>query len=249
MSCYHIIGPVEMSPINENIYTVNLFQRLDRFVDGIVTRKRSEIFKRIFKTGAVRLDMIATVLDVGSTKDRLNESSNYFARQLSESSSVTLFSDQQIDPQHDIDFSVAGVLVGDASRIGPETGTYDLVLSSATIEHVGTVDDQRRMIACCIRAARRYVIITTPNRWHPLEFHTRLPVLHWLPRRWHRRILKAIGFDFFAEENNLNLLDRRELRTMIDVNEQRERVKSCRLETICLFGLVSNLVFILELRE
>jgi hypothetical protein len=36
---------------------------------------------------------------------------------------------------------------------------------------------------------------------------------------------------------------------MIDVNDQRERIKSCRLETIRLFGLVSNLVFILELRE
>jgi hypothetical protein len=238
-----------MSPINENIYTVNLFRRLDRFVDIIVTRKRREIFARIFETGAVRLDLIASVLDVGSTKDRLNESSNFFARQLSETSSVTLFSDQQIDTQRDIDFAVAGVLVGDASRIGPDTGTYDLVLSSATIEHVGTVDDQRRMIACCIRAARRYVIITTPNRWHPLEFHTRLPLLHWLPRRWHRRLLKAIGFDFFAEENNLNLLDRHELRTMIDVNEQRERIKSCQLETIRLFGLVSNLVFILELKE
>ena len=81
------------------------------------------------------------------------------------------------------------------------------------------------------------------------EFHTRLPVLHWLPRRWHRSILKAIGFDFFADEQNLNLLDHRELRTMIDVNDQRERIKSCRLETIRLFGLVSNLVFILELRE
>ncbi len=238
-----------MSPVNENIYTVNLFQRLDRLVDSIVTRKRSEIFRRIFEGGVVRLDLIASVLDVGSTKDSLNQSSNFFARQLSRTTRVTLFSDQRIDPQRDIDFPVADVLVGDASRIGPETGPYDLVLSSATIEHVGTVDDQRRMIACCIRAARKYVIITTPNRWHPLEFHTRLPFLHWLPRRVHRTILKAIGFDFFADEHNLNLLDRHELQTMIDGNDQRERIKSCHLEKIRLFGAVSNLVFILELRE
>ncbi len=238
-----------MSPVNENVYTVNLFRRFDRFVDGIVTRKRNEIFDRVFDSGGVRLDTIGSVLDVGSTKDSVNKSSNFFARRLAETAKVTLFSDQRIDPQRDVDFPVAGVLVGDASRIDPQLGKYDLVMSSATIEHVGTVDDQRRMIACCIGAARRYVIVTTPNRWHPLEFHTRLPLLHWLPRPWHRRILRLIGFQFFAEESNLNLLDAGELRTMIDANDRRDRIKSCRLETIRLFGPVSNLVFIIELKE
>ena len=238
-----------MSSINENFYIGSLFRSLDGFIDGVITRKREEIFGRIFETGIVRLDSIASVLDVGSTKDNLNKSSNYFARRLSDTASVTLFSDQPIDPQRDIDFSVAGVLVGDATRIGPEVGNYDLVLSSATIEHVGSVDNQRRMIASCIRAAKRYVVITTPNRWHPLEFHTQIPLLHWLPRRLHRRLLRLVDFHFFADENNLNLLDRHQLQTMITVNDQRERVKSCRLETIRLCGFVSNLVFILELKE
>ena len=247
--CYHITGTIEMSSVNENVYNVSLFQRFDRFIDGIVTRKRDEIFRRVFETGTVRLSRIESVLDVGSTKDSINQSSNFFARRLSTTARVTLFSDQPIDPQKDIDFAVAGVLVGDASRIGAEVPRHDLVLSSATIEHVGTVDDQRRMIACCIRAAKRYVVLTTPNRWHPIEFHTRLPLLHWLPRRIHRRILRIIGFDFFADEMNLNLLARRDMQTMITVNDQRERIKSCRLETIRLLGVVSNLVFVIELKE
>jgi hypothetical protein len=238
-----------MSPINENVYTVNLFNRLDRFVDSVVTRKRDEIFSRIFRPDLVRLDTVDDVLDVGSTKDSDHRSSNFFARKLVENARVTLFSDQQIDPQRDIDFPVSGVLIGDASRIDSATGRYDLVMSSATIEHVGTMDDQRRMISCCIGAARRYVIITTPNRWHPLEFHTRLPFLHWLPRRWHRRILRSMGFSFFAQEANLNLLDAKELRTIIEANDRRERIKSCRLETIRLLGIVSNLVFVIELRD
>ncbi len=93
------------------------------------------------------------------------------------------------------------------------------------------------------------MVITTPNRWHPLEFHTMLPLLHWLPRRLHRRLLKAIGFHFFADEQNLNLLDRRELRALINANAEYSRIKSCRLETIRLLGFVSNLVFVLELEE
>lgn len=237
-----------MSSINKNIYAASPFRSVDRLVDAVTARKRTEMFRRIFEGGTMRLDTIADVLDVGSTKDSDYASSNYFARVLSATSRVTLFSDQPIDAERDIDFTVEGVLVGDALNMGAEIGTYDLVLSSATIEHVGSIQNQRRMIEGCLRAARKYVVITTPNRWHPLEFHTKLPLLHWLPRRLHRRLLKLIGFRFFADEQNLNLLGRRDLQTMIDVSNQRDRIKSCRVETIRLFGLVSNLVFILELK-
>lgn len=236
-----------MSSINKNIYAASPFRSVDRLVDAVTARKRTEMFRRIFEGGTMRLDTIADVLDVGSTKDSDYASSNYFARVLSATSRVTLFSDQPIDAERDIDFTVEGVLVGDALNMGAEIGTYDLVLSSATIEHVGSIQNQRRMIEGCLRAARKYVVITTPNRWHPLEFHTKLPLLHWLPRRLHRRLLKLIGFRFFADEQNLNLLGRRDLQTMIDVSNQRDRIKSCRVETIRLFGLVSNLVIILEL--
>jgi hypothetical protein len=33
-----------------------------------------------------------------------------------------------------------------------------------------------------MRVARR-AFVTTPNRWFPLEVHTRLPLVHWLPDR------------------------------------------------------------------
>jgi hypothetical protein len=41
--------------------------------------------------------------------------------------------------------------------------------------------------------------------------HTFLPVLHWLPKPVHRRVLGLLGRSFWASEANLNLLTRREL--------------------------------------
>ena len=48
------------------------------------------------------------------------------------------------------------------------------------IEHVGGEDEQRRFVAEALRVGRR-AFITTPNRWFPVEVHTRLPLVHWLP--------------------------------------------------------------------
>jgi hypothetical protein len=48
--------------------------------------------------------------------------------------------------------------------------------------------------------------VTTPNRWFPIEFHTVLPFLHWLPARSYRRALIRLNREFFAAEENLNLL-------------------------------------------
>ena len=37
------------------------------------------------------------------------------------------------------------------------------------------------------------VFVTTPNRWFPLEVHTLLPFVHWLPGR--ARARRVIPFD------------------------------------------------------
>ena len=41
-----------------------------------------------------------------------------------------------------------------------------------------------------------------------------LPVVHWLPQRYHQRILRALGREFWAETENLNLLSSADLRSM-----------------------------------
>jgi SAM-dependent methyltransferase len=58
--------------------------------------------------------------------------------------------------------------------------SFDVVHSNAVIEHVGQRRDQERFVQELVRVGRTG-FITTPNRWFPIETHSSLPLLHWLP--------------------------------------------------------------------
>ena len=52
-----------------------------------------------------------------------------------------------------------------------------------------------------LRVGRR-VFLTTPNRWFPVEVHTRLPLVHWLPDSLAGRVYDLTGKSW-ARENHL----------------------------------------------
>jgi SAM-dependent methyltransferase len=83
---------------------------------------------------------------------------------------------------------------GDATSLPFDDGTFDVAFSNAVIEHVGGPERQQRFVLEALRVARR-AFITTPNRLFPIEVHSRLPVVHWLPRPTARRIFDALGAD------------------------------------------------------
>jgi len=94
---------------------------------------------------------------------------------------------------------------GDACALPFEDGAFDIVFSNAVIEHVGGRDRQRQFVSEAIRVGRR-VFITTPNRRFPIEVHTRLPLVHWLPDAVSHRVYDVIGREIGAE---VDLLTRR----------------------------------------
>jgi SAM-dependent methyltransferase len=69
---------------------------------------------------------------------------------------------------------------GDACALPFGDDAFDIVFSNAVIEHVGDRSRQERFVREALRVGRR-VFLTTPNRWFPIEVHTRLPLVHWLP--------------------------------------------------------------------
>ena len=99
---------------------------------------------------------------------------------------------------------------GDACALPFEDGAFDVVFSNAVIEHVGGPERQRRLVSEALRVGRR-AFLTTPNRQFPLEVHTRLPVVHWLPDRLSHGVYDALGK---GEAKEIRLLTPRSFRAL-----------------------------------
>ena len=99
---------------------------------------------------------------------------------------------------------------GDACALPFPDGAFDVVYSNAVVEHVGGPERQRRFVGEALRVGGR-VYLTTPNRWFPLEVHTRLPFVHWLPHGVAERAYDLAGKPW-AKENRL--LGPRDLRAL-----------------------------------
>ena len=117
---------------------------------------------------------------------------------------------------------------------------FDIGFSNATIEHVGSNARQTIFLKEFARVCRRG-FVSTPNRWFPIELHTRLPFIHWLPPRLFRALIDRMGFHFYAKEENLNLLSARDIVGLLPVDEYMISLKRNYF-----LGMPSNLILVIE---
>ena len=72
-------------------------------------------------------------------------------------------------------------IAADGRALPFKSDSFHLVFSNAVIEHVGDEADQRRYIDEHRRVGRQ-CIVSTPNRWFPVESHTLAVFKHWSPK-------------------------------------------------------------------
>ena len=221
-----------MQKNQDTIYAINHYN----FFDKIVLRKRLEISNIINNT--IKDLQIHDALDIGTTSDDKNASSNIVIKNIKNIDEFKCISDQIVNSDF-FNKKLKKSITEEFSENELYDFSSDLVVSNATIEHVGNTLNQKKMLENVIKLTKKIFVITTPNKFYPIELHTKIPLIHWLPKSIYRKILKFLGLCFYANEENLNLLSVNELKKMLDNYKIEYEIRFIKL-----FFFKSNIIII-----
>jgi len=199
--------------------------------------QRRRMFAAFLQTMAPTAD--DDIADVGVASDRAHDHSNYFEAWYPYTKKITAIGIEDASFLEKIHPGVKFVRASGLS-LPFSNDSFDFAHSSAVIEHVGSFANQTQLISELWRVARRGIFVTTPNRWFPIEVHTVLPFLHYLPPRHYRSLLKKIGLSYFGDEKNLNLMSKYTL----SLAAANAGIPSFCIMSARLLGLASNLMLI-----
>ena len=87
---------------------------------------------------------------------------------------------------------------------------FDISVSNAVLEHVGSIADQKRFVSELLQVGRR-TFLTVPNRYFPVEHHTGIPLMHGSDRTF-PPACRWLGKAGWGEPANLILMSRARLR-------------------------------------
>ena len=207
--------------------------------EKIGSNARNEFFNILKKN--TKYSKKKSIIDIGSTPS-LDVAQNIILSKIKDNKNVTCLSNLNCKILLKKYPNIKKVLLGDGRNNKLPNNTFNIVHSNATIEHVGSYKKQLLFIKECIRISKKYVFIQTPNRFYPIDFHTLLPFIHWLPKNIHRIILNIIGLNFYSLEKNLNLLSESDLINLCnELNIKKYKIIKYRL-----FFMTSNLILFIE---
>jgi SAM-dependent methyltransferase len=203
------------------------------FASRLSFHVRQRIFRRFMTAFAP--SAATSILDVGVTSDTQQRESNYFERFYPYPAQVTAVGTEDGSHLTEQYRGLRYQSVEPGSSLPFSTNQFDIVFSNAVLEHTGCRSSQAAFLNEVCRVGRRF-FITTPNRWFPIEHHTGLPFLHFLPSAVYRTILAKTSYRYWAEEAHLSILSGEALRRMLPTRARGQ------VETVRLFGLSSNLI-------
>ncbi len=135
-------------------------------------RARTRRFQR-FEALAATLPRPLRILDVGGTNE-FWENRGWAGRHDVQIASLNLEAQAQ---KHENIQSLAG----DATDLRQfSDASFDIVFSNSVIEHLFTLEQQRRMASEVQRVGKSFWV-QTPNFWFPMEPHFHIPGWQWLP--------------------------------------------------------------------
>lgn len=211
-----------------------------KFISRISGHARRKMYQKFIEYTSPTEECL--VLDAGVTPDNKLDSNNFFEKMYPWTSRITMCTIEDASGLEK-EFPGSRFVQNESGRPLPfKNGQFDIVFCSAVLEHVGDRAAQRFFLKELIRVGKK-IYLTTPNRWFPVEVHTVLPFIHWLPQPIHQKILKLLGKSFFAETDNLNLCSKRQLNKMLGTIKTPIHWK---FSSYRMFGITSNIILYVE---
>ncbi len=157
-----------------------------------------------------------TVLDVGFAAAALSDGyENTLEQAITDLSRVTGLS---LDPIPEINPYPGMTMIQYSGGIFPfGNDEFDVCWSNAVLEHVGT-DEKKIEFLSEIHRVAKSSFVTTPNRWFPIELHSRIPVLHYLPKPMFDRIARQVGKGWVTG-SYMDLIGERRLKQLLAAAE------------------------------
>ena len=144
--------------------------------------RKLELFMETMRPGPETRVVDVGVGDTGfGTEPGVAAGHNFFEALYPWPERITAVSDVPL-PNFAREFPQVRCVTASGTELPFEKDAFDIAFSNAVVEHVGGREEQRRFVAELCRVAPR-VFLSTPNRWFPVETHTLVPLVHWLPRR------------------------------------------------------------------
>lgn len=173
------------------------------------------------------------ILDVGATSDEIFKDSNMFEKLYPHKNKLTIATIEDAKKVKQIYPDVNSVIKIRSHRKLPfKDKSFDVVVSWATLEHVGGYADQEFFLNELLRVGKK-LFVTTPYRGCIYEPHSGFFFLHWLPLRLFRVICDKTNRKFWSTETNLNPLYVNDVSKMNTLRKVKVRVYS-------MFGLLPS---------
>lgn len=182
----------------------------------LIIQKQPEI--RNAKLGPVlaALQQGATVLDVGVCTDipEHHPAENWLQKQPCGEGRMIAASPADMRPFHRLYPDVLCVQA-DGAALPFRDNSVDVAMANAVLEHV-VPERQAAFAGELARVVRRWAFLAVPDRWAPIEVHTQLPFIHWLP--FWRKAMVWTGQGMWSTPDALNMFTRRTLRRVLNAS-------------------------------
>jgi SAM-dependent methyltransferase len=188
--------------------------------------------------GEISPTVAMRVLDVGFTEEEYSDTDNFIEKYYPHPEMLTALS-IETPIKFKERYPKVTTIQYEGGTFPFKDKTFDVCWSNAVIEHVGNRGRQLAFINEIRRVAKR-AFITTPNRYFPVEVHTRVPFLHWFGKKTFDRYITLMGKEWAAGEY-MYLLSLYEMKSILsdagirDFKVFRNRIAGLTLDFVFIF--------------